>query len=139
VSPWNLSSRVPGTKPSTVRSTEAGVGMVEHGERLRFALEARQPFRVGGKDGRQDFQRDIAIEVRVAGEVDLAHAASAELGDYFVGAESRTGGHRHGRGRVSFFSARMGPHPHSLGLRALRPALRPGPQALPPSPSLATI
>ena len=30
----------------------------------------------------------------------------------------------------AFLGCRLGPHPHSLGLRALRPALRPGPQAL---------
>jgi len=29
--------------------------------------------------GRQKFQRDLAIELRVAGEIDLAHATLANL------------------------------------------------------------
>ena len=47
------------------------IGMVERGQDLRFALEARQSLRIGGEDFRQDFERNVAIQLRVAGAVDL--------------------------------------------------------------------
>ena len=40
----------------------------------------------------QDFDRDIAIQLRVAGPEDLAHAAFAYAGDNFVDTETGTGG-----------------------------------------------
>ena len=40
---------------------------------------------------RQDLQRDVAIELRVAGAIDLAHAACADLRGDFVGAEAGAG------------------------------------------------
>ena len=43
------------------------------------------------KDVRQDFDRDIAIQLRIARPIHLAHAAFADLGGDFVGAEVRTG------------------------------------------------
>ena len=43
----------------------------------------------------QDLQRDVAIELRVARAIDLAHAACAEGRDDLVGAEARAGGQRH--------------------------------------------
>ena len=42
------------------------VRMIERGERLRFALEAHQAIGVAGERGRQDLERDLAIELRVA-------------------------------------------------------------------------
>ena len=44
---------------------------------------------------RQDLDRDGAIEPRVAGFVDLAHAASAKRAEDFVWAESGAGGKGH--------------------------------------------
>jgi hypothetical protein len=41
-----------------------------------------------GKRVRQDLQRDIAIELRIAGTVDLTHASFADLGRDFVDAEA---------------------------------------------------
>ena len=37
--------------------------MIERGERLRFALEARQPIGICGEQVRQDLERDVAIEL----------------------------------------------------------------------------
>jgi hypothetical protein len=54
------------------------VRMIERRERLRLALEPRQPFRIVGKDIRQDLDGDVAIESSVAGTIDLAHAAGAD-------------------------------------------------------------
>ena len=45
-------------------------------------------------DGRQDLDRDLAPEPRVARAVHLAHAAGAERRDDLVGAEARAGGVR---------------------------------------------
>ena len=60
--------------------------MVERGEQPRFALEAREPIRDRcANDARQDLDRDVAPQLRVAGAVDLAHAARAELGIIMYG------------------------------------------------------
>ena len=64
------------------------VRMVERRQHLRFALEPREPFGIGGEQIRQDFDGDVAIELRVAGAVDLAHAALADQRDDFVDAET---------------------------------------------------
>jgi hypothetical protein len=47
------------------------VWMVERGEDFRFTLKAREPVRIRGKRRRQQFQRDIALEARVACAIDL--------------------------------------------------------------------
>ena len=41
------------------------IGMVERGQHLRFALEARQPLRVVGEQIRHHFERDIAIQLGI--------------------------------------------------------------------------
>lgn len=43
--------------------------MVERGQQLRFPAEARHALGVVGKDLRQDFQRQVAVEVGVYGLV----------------------------------------------------------------------
>src|SRR5439155_5488649 len=53
------------------------VGVVERGQRLRLAREARQPVGVGREVIREDLDRDVAIEFAVAGAIDLAHPAHA--------------------------------------------------------------
>ena len=52
--------------------------MIERGEHARLALEARQPIGVAGEAPRQDLDRDVAAELRVARAIDLAHAADAD-------------------------------------------------------------
>ena len=56
----------------------ADVRMIQRGEHPRLALEARQPIRVARERARQDLDRDVATELRVARAVHLAHAARAE-------------------------------------------------------------
>jgi len=60
------------------------VGVVERGENLRLALEARDAFGVGGKSFGEDLDGDLAPELRVSGAIDLTHAARAQHGNDFV-------------------------------------------------------
>ena len=52
----------------------------ERGKDLGFALESRQPFRIVGNVGGQHFDRDVALQFRVAGAIDLSHAAGTKRG-----------------------------------------------------------
>ena len=61
--------------------------MIERGERFRFALEARQPVRIGGDVVRQRLDRDRAVEPGIPGEVHDAHAAAGELALDAVGTD----------------------------------------------------
>ena len=67
------------------------IRMVQGRERLGFAGESREPVRVTGEQIREDLERDIAVELRVARAVDLAHAAGANGGDHFIGTETGAG------------------------------------------------
>ena len=72
------------------QAVDAGdVGMVQRGEDSGFTLKPGQAFRIIGEEVRQDFEGDIAPELRVPGPIHLAHAALADLGGDFVGAEAR--------------------------------------------------
>jgi hypothetical protein len=62
----------------------ADIGMGEHRNRLCFALEALPSL---GVCGGQDLDGNPAVEPRVAGFVDLAHPASADLGKHFIRTE----------------------------------------------------
>ena len=55
-----------------------GAGVLEPGHQERFALEAVAELGVGGDVFVHHLDDDIAAEVELAGEVDLAHAALAE-------------------------------------------------------------
>jgi hypothetical protein len=72
--------------------------MVERRERPRFALEAGEAFGIGGECLRQDLQRDVANELRIAAALHLAHAAGAEGRTDFIGAEARARRETHRRG-----------------------------------------
>ena len=54
------------------------VRVVEAGEDLGLPLEPSEPVRVSGEGVGQDLQRDLAVELRVGGLPDLAHAPLAE-------------------------------------------------------------
>ena len=57
------------------------VGVVEGRERLRLALQARRLLRVAGELIGEYLESDVAVEFRIGGSVDLAHAALAEKPD----------------------------------------------------------
>ena len=63
------------------------VRMVQRGEDLRFAPEAREAIGIQREGRRPDLERDVAIEVGVARPVDLAHAAGADKLEDRVGTE----------------------------------------------------
>ena len=68
--------------------------MVERGERLRLAAETCQAFRVAAT-ARAGLQRHLAIQIRVARAIDLAHPAGAQRAEDFVRAEASAGGEGH--------------------------------------------
>ena len=69
----------------------ADVGMVERGDTLGLALEARPELRVGGELRREQLQGHVPREAGVAGPINLAHAPRAETGCHFVRTESARG------------------------------------------------
>src|SRR5687767_1172012 len=62
--------------------------MVQSRERLCFAGEAGQAFAIAREDLRQHLDRDVAIELRIAGAIHLSHAARAQRSDDFVRTET---------------------------------------------------
>jgi hypothetical protein len=64
------------------------VGMVQRGERLGFPGESGKAVRISGKGVGQDLQRDIAIELRIAGPKHLPHSPFADRRGDVVAAKS---------------------------------------------------
>ena len=52
--------------------------MIERGEHLRFTTEAGEAIGIVGDAWQQNLDRDLAIQLRVAGSVDFAHPARAD-------------------------------------------------------------
>ena len=71
----------------------ADVGMVERREHPRLALEARQAVGIRGEDSRQDFERDVSPELRIARAIHLAHAARSEQCLDLIDADPSPGQH----------------------------------------------
>jgi hypothetical protein len=69
----------------------ADVRVVQRGDALRLAIEPRLELGIVGQPSRQDLDGDGALEPRVAGLVDLAHAACPERADDLVRTESGPG------------------------------------------------
>ena len=67
------------------------LGMVQRDEDFGFPLEAGQPIGVRRERLGQDLERHVPVELRVAGAIDLAHAALAHQADYCIRADRRTG------------------------------------------------
>ncbi len=66
--------------------------MIQCGKDLRLAPEAREPLGIAGQRLRQDFQRDVAIELGVMGAIHLAHAPGPDGGDDLVRTDAVSGG-----------------------------------------------
>ncbi len=66
------------------------IRVVEAGKDLRFPLEPSKPVWVGCKEVGEDLQRDIPVELGVAGAIHLTHTAFADLGGHFVRTDSVT-------------------------------------------------
>ena len=66
-------------------------GSVEGGGGARLLLQPRHPIGIAREQRRQDLDRDVAVQPRIARLVDLAHAAGAQQRQDFVGAQAGTG------------------------------------------------
>src|SRR5262249_19031041 len=55
-------------------------GMIQRGQYLGFALEARHAAGICGERRRKNFDRHVAIELGIVGTINLAHSTRAELG-----------------------------------------------------------
>jgi hypothetical protein len=73
----------------------ADVGMIQGRDGAGFAFETRVGFGFFGEMLGENFDGDGAVEASVARAVDFTHAACAEAGLNFVGAEFGAGGERH--------------------------------------------
>ena len=67
--------------------------MIERGQDLRLALEARQALGIRGKCFGKNLQRDVALQAGVARTVDLTHAAGAEDCADLIDSEARARSH----------------------------------------------
>ena len=77
------------------------VWVIERRRGACFHLKPMKPIGVGGKGRREDFDRDIAAEARIAGAVDLAHPAGTDGGQDLIRAEMGVWGQGH-RGRREY-------------------------------------
>jgi len=66
------------------------VGVIERCDGLRLALEAGETLAVVGEVRRQRLDRHLALEARVAREVNLAHPAGAQQAEDLVGSDARS-------------------------------------------------
>ena len=66
------------------------VGVRQRSDRAGLVLESCPAIRIARDAGRQDFDRDLAMELGVARAVDLAHSSLTEQADDFIRTE--TGG-----------------------------------------------
>jgi hypothetical protein len=60
------------------------VRVIQGREQVGLATEPREPLRVGGHTGWEDFERDIARQLGVARAVDLAHPSGSDGRDHLV-------------------------------------------------------
>src|SRR5438309_5949758 len=79
--------------------------MVERGQHLRLALEACAPVRIERERIGNDFERDVATELRIARAIHLAHPARAERRDDLIRPEAAAGADGHGAAFVAFSDA----------------------------------
>ena len=93
------------------------VRVVERREDLRFALEAREAIGIGGERVGQDLERDVAIQLRVARAIHLAHAAGAEQRNHFIGTDTSAVGKGHENGVSEYSRVVCRDPPKSAGLQ----------------------
>src|SRR5262249_47805605 len=71
------------------------VRMVQGREHFGLATKAPKPFRVARERIWQHFDRDVALQLRIARAIHLAHAARTDLRGNFIRTEASAGGERH--------------------------------------------
>jgi hypothetical protein len=65
--------------------------MIEGREHFGFALKPREPICIARERGRQDLDRDLALEFYVGRPIDLSHPAFPDRRGDLVDAEARAG------------------------------------------------
>src|SRR5688500_14653587 len=70
--------------------------MIEPCDRARLELETPEAPRVVDKIGRQQLQRDVAVELGILGEIHLTHTPDSKSRDNFVLSEARADWKGHG-------------------------------------------
>ena len=96
------------------------VRMVQRGEDLRLSLESSESVRVRREGIGQHLQGIVPLEPRVMRSPDLAHAALANQGGDFIGAEAAAGADGHVRG---FYAIGLAPTGTVFTLKAMGAAL----------------
>ena len=76
------------------------IGVIQRRKDLGLALKARQSVWIGREQLGKHLDRDVAIQLRIARPVDLAHAAGAERRHDFVRAEQCLRSGARGSGRI---------------------------------------
>src|SRR5687767_6000681 len=71
------------------------IGMVERRQQLRFAAEPAQTLWVVGEQVRENLDRDVTVQLGIAGPIDLTHTTGPEGRADFVRAEAGSERQRH--------------------------------------------
>jgi hypothetical protein len=69
--------------------------MIQGGQYLGLALESRHACWIAGESFGENFERDVSLQFRVAGAIDLAHTSDTEQRLSFIGAKADSYGERH--------------------------------------------
>ena len=69
--------------------------MIQRGHGSGFLFETPQAVAVAGQRIRKDFDGDVALEARITGAVNFAHASRAQQGLNFVRTEFCSGSEGH--------------------------------------------
>ena len=77
--------------------------MIERGEHLRFALEAREPIGIEREGVGQHLQRDVAIELACRARDTPRPCRPRRAATNFIGTEASAGSERHVRGVTGFY------------------------------------
>ena len=77
--------------------------MIERGDRARLGFEAPKTVGVSGHRRGKNLDRNVALKARIAGAIDLAHAAGTQNRDDFVRADAnaRREAHVNGGGIIT--------------------------------------
>ena len=63
----------------------ADVGVVQRGQDLCLTLKAGEAFGIVGERLRQDFDRDVAVQLRIARPIHFSHPAGPQGGEDLYG------------------------------------------------------
>ena len=94
--------------------------MVQSAAVARASCSKRCSRSASAEKPRQDLDRDVAFEARVAGAIDLAHAACAQKANHFIRPKLGSRGQRHEWGQLYTAMLETGLCPNIASLGASR-------------------